>query len=496
MTDEPERTGAYTRRERLGQGPQAEVWLADGPTGEVALKVATTEQGVAMLRHEATVLDGLDHPYVVRLIDSDPDGRWMATEYIEGGPLDAWAHSHSHRDLSEALARVADGLAYLHAHGVVHGDLKPSNILMDNDGLPRVIDLGLAAQVDAPDPGFRGTLGYAAPELLQGGLLSPASDIYALGAVAYQVITGSRPFEASDPAAQAVLPLQTLPTPPSAFVPELPQQLGELVLRMLARATESRPPDAGLVAAALRSCGEGTPGPIVIGMLRERAALRRMVVQAADGSGVLVVVHGPTGSGRSTLIREATEAARREDLQLLRHQPSASGPEVVESIVTEAERRPSVILLDTRNDDGARIASRLFARRVPGLVLLRADRPVGPLLALGARHISPPPLTVTEVGLLLEQLGQDPADAEELHRLTGGRPGAIRTVVGRRDLPANISEREREVLLATSQGPVEVQALASQLQVGEHDLLDLVEPLFERGLISESADGVYLERTA
>lgn len=497
MAQPQDRIGTYTLREQLGQGPAAEVWLADGLRGEVALKLAQTEQGRAMLRHEAHILDGLGHPGIVRLEARDPDGRWMAIEYVEGGPIDAWAHGRSPRELAAVLARVADGLAYMHAHGVVHGDLKPSNVLVDADGRPRLIDLGLAwvGQDDAP-AGFRGTLGYASPELLQGESPSPRTDIYALGVLAYQLVTGRLPHEAPDPTAQAVLPLQTLPCPPSAWVPALPQQLGELILRMLARSTEVRPADAGLVAAALRTCGEGTPGPIVLGMHRERAALRRMVCQAADGLSVVAVLHGPAGSGRSTLIREATEAARREDMQLLRHQPTATGSEVVEAIVSAAHRRPSVVLLDADAADGARMAARLYARKVPGLIMLRSERPVPALLSLGARHLSPAPLSVPEVAALLEHLGARDADAADLHSLSGGRPGALRAIVARRDLPADISDREREVLLATARGRVEVRTLAAELSMGEHDLLDLVDPLLERGLLGESDDGAYLERLA
>lgn len=499
MAEPPKDTGTYKPRELLGRGPQAEVWLADGLRGEAALKVASTEHGQAMLAHEAAILDGLGHPSLVRLWARDPGGRWMAVEYIEGGPVDAWAHGRSPRELAGLLARVADGLAYLHAHGVVHGDLKPSNVLVDPDGRPRLIDLGLAwtgDREDTPPEGFRGTLGYAAPELLKGGAPSPSTDIYALGALAYQLVTGRLPFDAPDPAAQAVLPLQTLPCPPSAWVPHLPQQLGELILRMLSRSSEARPDDAGLVATALRTCGEGTPGPIVLGMHRERAVLRQAVVQAAEGESVLVVVHGKPGSGRSTLIREATEAARREDMQLLRHQPTATGAEVVDAIVEAARRRPSVVLLDAEAGEGARLAARLYARKVPGLVLLRSERPATPLLALGARHLSPAPLTVPEVAILLEHLGSTDADAADLHSLSGGRPGALRAIVARRDLPGDITGREREVLLATARGPVPVSALAQELSMGEHDLLDLVEPLLVRGLLGETADGVALERLA
>lgn len=501
MDGKPDKVASYTRTLRLGAGPHAEVWRAQGPRGAVALKVATSPVGRQMLRHEAAILDPLRHPAVVRLEARDPDGAWMALELVEGGPIDAWARARGPREVAQALSRVAEGLAFLHAHHVVHGDLKASNVLIDDHDQPRIIDLGLASVRRDADPpfapeGFRGTLGFAAPELLQGQAPSPRTDIYALGALAYQLVTGATPFPTADPSALALLPLQTLPLPPSALVPDLPQQLGELVLRMMTRAAVHRPGDAGVIAAALRSCGEGTAGPVVLGMARDRDSLRRMVVQAADGRPVLAVLHGSAGSGRTTLIREATEAARREGMQLVRHQPGQDSAEALEAIVSEARRRPTVIGMDAANEGVPHLATRLFARRVPGLILVRAPRPIGALLTLGARHLSPSPLSVEETELLLLHLGHDPAAAADLHQASGGRPGALKTLLGRQAMPVDITDREREVLLFASRGPVPIVDIARRMSVGEHDLLDLIDPLLDRGLLAESADGATVERTS
>ncbi|NOY27982.1 MAG: serine/threonine-protein kinase PknK [Oligoflexia bacterium] len=494
MTDASGRMGIYTRTKLIGQGPHADVWQADGPSACVALKVATTDQGRAMLQHEARVLDSLHHPGIVTLEARDPDGLWLALELIDGGPIDAWASGRSHREIAMALAQVAEALAFMHAHGVVHGDLKPSNVLVGRDGNAHIIDLGVAWATDAPaTAGFRGTLGFAAPEQLQGAGPSLSTDMYALGALSYAVITGRPPFQASDPTALAVLPLQTLPLPPAATVPELPQQLGELVLRMLARSPHNRPSDASLVAGALRSCAEGTPGSVLLGMFRTREALRRLVVRALDGQPVTVVVHGSSGSGRSALIREATAAAQREGMQMVRIQAGADATTAVDTIVAESQRQASVVILDARMPQVPTIAARLYAGRVPALILIRSDRPLPALLSLGARHVSPVPLSLHETELLMVHLGHDPAQAAELHKLSGGRPGALKTLLGRDALPSDISGRERDILLAASRGPAAIIDLARRLNMKEHDLLDIVEPLLDRGLLTETRDGTSVE---
>lgn len=488
------RNGTYTRETRIGQGPHAEVWRAQGHRGPVALKVATSEQGRQMLLHEGKVLDPLRHACVVQLEARDPKGGWIAVELVEGGPVDQWAVHRSPRDIAGLLARVADGLAFLHAHRVVHGDIKPSNLLVDERGAPRIIDLGLATVEGQIEDGFRGTLGYAAPELLRGQPPTPASDIYALGATAYQLVTGHRPFEAADPAALAVLPLQTLPASPSSRVPDLPQPLSELILRMMARDPSCRPVDAGLVGSALRSCGEGAPGPTLFGMERERENLRRLVVQGLEGRPAMVVLHGPPGSGRSSLIREATEYARREGMQWIRPELGADAGVILETMTEESARRPCLIALDTEWPEAESLASRLFARRLPGLVLVRAPRPMASLLALGARHITPSPLGIEEIETMLVHAGHDPAGAPPLLEMSGGRPGTLRALLDREAMPGDISDRERQVLLSCGRGPLGVTELARRLDLSEHDLLDLIEPLFDRGLLLESSDGSTVER--
>src|SRR5262249_28263235 len=144
--------------------------------------------------------------------------------------------------------------------------------------------------------GFRGTLGYAAPELLDGRGPSVATDVYGLGALLYTALVGRNPFVAPDPAALTYLPLVSLPPPPSWSGPETTPALTQLRLGTLARHPGRPPPAAGPRKNGAKGRAP-PPGPPILGMAEEREELRRAVVGAADGEPRVVVVYGVAGSG-------------------------------------------------------------------------------------------------------------------------------------------------------------------------------------------------------
>lgn len=484
--------GPYQAVRALGAGAAGQVWLADSPTGPVALKTAHTEDQCALLRREAGILSRLDHRYVVQLVDSDLDGRWLALEYVDGPTLDAWGRSQPIGRTVELAARLAEAVAHVHNRGILHGDLKPGNVMVDEYGCPRIIDLGtarLVADVRAPR-GFHGTLGYAAPELLNGKTPGPAADIYSLGALLYRLLTSNPPFRSADPAALAYLPLSSFPEPPSAYVPRLPSGLDDLVLRMMARDPARRPIPADALPSLLRAALRTSPGAPIVGMARERAGLRKAVAATLDGRPGVVVLHGAEGSGRSTLIREALATGRREGAHivegirdpraLLEHLRHAGGP--------------TLISAEGRGRETTFVAGRLFGERLPALLLVHAKRPLMTLTNLGARHFSPSPLTSVQVAMLLEAYGLDATRAPEIHERTRGLPGAV---VGYARPPAEgvggLSDEERELLRATAARPVTIRDLATMLGVGEHTVCDWAEPLLDRGLLQEVADGTALQ---
>ncbi len=252
--------GRYRLLDRHASGGMATVWRArDEWTREiVAVKrlhpfVVADPAARARLEREAAAMRAVDHPAIVRpreLVE-DPDAPSLVMDFVEGRPLDERI-ARGPLPPGEAIAIagvIADALAVAHDHGIVHRDIKPGNILVDDDGAVHLIDFGIAALMDPPDGDLTsastmiGTLRYAAPERLLGDAVTPRTDVWALGAVLYEMLTGS-PAVANADLSGALDASRA--APPS--LDGLPPDLAPVV----ARAMSSDPADRYADAAELR----------------------------------------------------------------------------------------------------------------------------------------------------------------------------------------------------------------------------------------------------
>jgi serine/threonine protein kinase len=255
--------GRYRLLDRHAVGGMATIWRAtDEWTGEtVAIKrlhphVLADPVARARLEREADALRAVDHPAIVRprgLID-DLDAPSLVMDFVAGRPLsERIAAGRMPPGEAVAIAGVvADALAAAHDHGIVHRDIKPANILVDDDGAVHLVDFGIVALMDdAPDDLTRtttmvGTLRYSAPERLAGGAATERSDVWALGAVLFEMLTGSPAVAAADPAGAYAA---SLAAPPGLVA--LPPHLARIVARSMAREPADRYPDADALREAL-----------------------------------------------------------------------------------------------------------------------------------------------------------------------------------------------------------------------------------------------------
>ena len=196
--------GRYRVTSLLGRGGMAEVYRAvDGQTGEdVAVKLLHATAGSRWSEREIRALSRLHHPAIVRLRDTGVEGpgRYLVLDLVDGEPLaDTLQRGALPAGVAtELLAIVADGVQHAHDAGIVHRDIKPANILLDRSGRPHLADFGIARLIDATattGAGFViGTASYLAPEQVRADRVGPAADVYALGLVLLECLTGERAF--------------------------------------------------------------------------------------------------------------------------------------------------------------------------------------------------------------------------------------------------------------------------------------------------------------
>jgi serine/threonine protein kinase len=264
--------GPYRVESMLGEGGMGRVYRAVGPAGEVvALKVVKAELARddvfrRRFEREAGAAARVAHANVVPVVDrGEQDGvPYMAQEFITGGSLEDKIKRETRLDLREAVdlcTQVADGLDALHAVGLIHRDVKPGNILLGADGKAYITDFGLmkdreASVITRPGQAL-GSMDYMAPEQIRGEEVTAQSDVYALGCVMIECLSGQPPF--ADRQGMRILwaHLQEDPPDPCAGRDDVPPDVGWAVTRALEKEPEKRPPTATAYAHMVRVAALG-----------------------------------------------------------------------------------------------------------------------------------------------------------------------------------------------------------------------------------------------
>src|SRR5262249_6558749 len=246
----------------LGRGGMGEVYRADDLTLDqpVALKflpegVAADPMRLAPFHHQLRVARQVSHKNVCRLYDlGDADGRrFLTMEYVDGEDLASLLRRIGRFPQDKAIdvaRQLCAGIAAAHERGVIHRDLKPANVMIDGDGNVRITDFGIATVANDVGVDVAGTPQYMAPELLAGKPASTRSDIYALGLILFEIVTGRRPYDAKTLGELKQLHDTGTVTTPSAIVRDLDPAVERIILRCLARDPDQRPASALAVAVA------------------------------------------------------------------------------------------------------------------------------------------------------------------------------------------------------------------------------------------------------
>ena len=366
---------SYVLKSQIGAGSFANIYRAYQPVIErdVAIKVihpqfANNPDFVRRFEVEAQIVARLEHPHIVPLYDywREPDGAFLVMRWLRGGSLRESLREHSlpQESIAKILDQVTAALATAHRNGIVHQDIKPDNLLMDTEGNAYLSDFGIARSFMenmGRSGGTRyGSPAYVSPETFLGKEITPQSDIYSLGIMLYEFLTGVLPYGAEDPnqimEQHAVAPMPSVRT----VNPELPKAFDEIIWKATAKHPEARYTSAPLIASEFRwivsadksqpniqipidlPAGDAPPGDnnlrtVDLGLIPQprnpfkglrafeeadmhdffgRAALVKKLLAALDkveDSGRFLAVVGPSGSGKSSVVKAGLIPALRQN---------------------------------------------------------------------------------------------------------------------------------------------------------------------------------------
>jgi tetratricopeptide (TPR) repeat protein len=344
--------GRYQVKQLLGEGGQKHVVLAHDARLDRDVVISLLKPGGGDLNsndrllREGRALGRLgDHPNIVTVYDiGDEAGRpYIVCQYVQGGSVaELLNHSEGRRlPLVQAMQialQVCHALAHAHRAGIVHRDLKPSNIWLTQEGTVKLGDFGLALRMFSSEISVRGmlvgTAAYISPEQGEGRPAGPASDLYALGIVLYEMLTGRPPFRGDNLVGIIWQHVNTAPVAPSWHNPEVPAQVESLILQLLAKSPAERPSGAAAVAQTLAAVAGSTvamaervvqhatslarmASGIFVGREAELQRLRSALQEAWEGKGRLLMLVGEPGSGKTRTTEQLITYARLHDFQVL-----------------------------------------------------------------------------------------------------------------------------------------------------------------------------------
>ena len=342
-------SGRYAVRRFLGEGGRKRVYLAHDSRldREVAFCVIRAEgldpTGRQRVLREAQSVARLgQHPNLVTVHDigEDNGNPYIVQEYMGGGDVSGLiGQAEEHRlpvERTLAIAKdVCRGLSFIHAGGMVHRDLKPANVFLSTDGAARIGDFGLAVALDRSritQYGLMlGTVSYMPPEQALGGESTLKADLYSLGAMLYEMVTGRPPFLGDDPTAVISQHINTPPVAPSWVTEHCPPSLEEVILKLLEKDPGQRPANAAEVLSALEKVDPSQKSAshsdsnvldrlargVFVGRDKELDRLRKAFDEAFAGRGGLVMLVGEPGIGKTRTTQELETYARMRGAQVI-----------------------------------------------------------------------------------------------------------------------------------------------------------------------------------
>ena len=343
--------GRYSVKKLIGEGARKKVYLCRDTSldRDIAFSLVKTEgldeDARKRVIREAKVMGRLGaHPNIVTVHDigEEDDQPYIVTEHMDGGDVethieDAQGNRLPLTKVLDIVKSICRGLEFAHSQSIVHRDLKPSNVWLTSRGEAKIGDFGLALSLAhsrlTQEGTLLGTVSYIPPEQATGGKVTPLSDLYSLGAMLYEMVTGRPPFMGDDNIGIIEQHINTPPVAPTWHNPECPKALEALILRLLSKNPTDRPASASEVLLALEAIDleaakeipseevertlDSVAGGVFVGRKREMSALRAVLEDALASHGNLVMLVGEPGIGKTRTSQQLSTFAQLRGARVL-----------------------------------------------------------------------------------------------------------------------------------------------------------------------------------
>lgn len=346
--------GRYEVIGEIGHGAMGIVYKAKDPLIDRVVAIKTINLGLALdekeeyeerFYQEAKAAGRLNHPNIVTIYDVGRSGdvAYIAMEFLQGRELRDIMNDEDLLPIDQALdiaAQVAQGLAYAHEHDIVHRDIKPSNVMVIRDGHAKITDFGIArmasSAVRTQTGMVLGSPKYMSPEQVMGKAIDNRSDVFSLGVLLYEMLTGQTPFKGENVNAIMYQTLNTIPAPPGTLNPAIPEMVNFIVAKALAKGVDDRYRNAKDFSADLRACRDTLPrSGQPVNISKSFAGREKKLPDAIEISGPVGVEEG--GESVKGLSKDFDSAAATMRLAAL----TASSEDVDELSKTLNRPRPS-----------------------------------------------------------------------------------------------------------------------------------------------------------
>lgn len=521
--------GAYRLIEEIGRGGLGTVYLGeradDAYRKEVAIKLVRrgldTEDILERFRHERQILAGLDHPYIARLLDggtTDQDLPYFVMEYIKGEPLTLFcdAKGLSTEDRLKLFCKVCEAVSYAHRHLVIHRDLKPTNILVTEEGVPKLLDFGIAKVLTPEAEALTQTVAarrvmtpdYASPEQLQGERITTSSDVYSLGILLYELLTGQRPARlmTGSPGENSPALVEREPNRPSSLQKSLRGDLDNITLTALRKEPARRYSSVDRFAEDIRRYLNGLPvwaRQDTVAYRAQKFISRHQLGVAAALSiclilcgGIAAVLHQDQIARRERDRAQSAQATTARLNQFLQSLLSSANPDTFGrdvKVVQVLDAAAARIDHDLANDPAILAQAHLTIARAYAQLRAAepAERHARAALAIDLKFFGPNDSKTAEVMAFVGralQVFRRYQEAEPLLRQA--------LAVQRRDAPADLNQYARTLMVlgtvlmktgrAEEAAPLVEEALALSRKLDGEQSVEVADALYTRGMLRHS----------